>query len=408
MQQVTRTVVVWLALVVVLMSALPDVYGQKCDGRCVPIKNCLHPKQSGGGVGGNGGGGGDGGGGGGGSGGDEPNDDDPPLVDLRVGLDVVGDCPHYLDVCCNPGDIVEAPDSTGKTSHEEPHQDTFASCGLRNSNGVGFRIGAGKVEEAEFGEFPWSLLVLEKQQIFDFDDSKEVYACVASLLAPNVALTVAHCVNGKTASALVVRAGEWDTRTDSETLPYQDNKVQDIRIHEQYNKHHHFDVALLVLERPFLSSDNVQTICLPPPGLRPTVGTECLTGGWGKDRFGEAGVYQQILKRVTLPIVDGGECQQALRRTRLGAAYKLHSSFLCAGGKKDADVCSGDGGAALVCLLPGSQTNYYQAGVVAWGIGCGDEHIPGVYADVDSARPWIVRNLNALNVDPKHYTATVS
>ena len=55
--------------------------------------------------------------------------------------------------------------------------------------------------------------------------------------------------------------------------------------------------------------------------------------------------------------------------------------------------------------MPGSQTNYYQAGVVAWGIGCGDENIPGVYADVESSRGWIVGKLNALKVDPTYYTA---
>ncbi|KFB49744.1 AGAP011781-PA-like protein [Anopheles sinensis] len=49
-------------------------------------------------------------------------------------------------------------------------------------------------------------------------------------------------------------------------------------------------------------------------------------------------------------------------------------------------------------------TSYYQAGIVAWGIGCGDENIPGVYVDVANTRSWIVENLNSLNVDPAFYT----
>merc|ERR1711978_581850 len=32
---------------------------------------------------------------------------------------------------------------------------------------------------------------------------------------------------------------------------------------------------------------------------------------------------------------------------------------------------------------------YEQAGIVAWGIGCGEQNIPGVYADVSDAVCWI-------------------
>lgn len=366
-----------VACLVVLVVELPATQGQSCAGKCVPQKNCQRVMTD--------------------------EDDTVPEVDLRIGqenTDVVGQCSHYLDVCCPPGEEIEEPISLHKGSEEAS---SFQSCGQRNINGVGFRIGAGKVEESEFGEFPWTLLVLELQQLFDTEE-KEVYACVASLLAPNVALTVAHCVLNKLPEKLLVRAGEWDTRTESELFSHQDAKVKEVLIHDRYNKRHHFDVALLVLAEPMQPAENIQIICLPPPGVRPTVGTECVTGGWGKNKFGQAGVYQQILKRVSLPIVESNQCQQALQKTRLGTTFTLHSSFLCAGGKKDADVCSGDGGAALACLLPGSETNYYQAGIVAWGIGCGDENIPGVYVDVESTRQWIVRKLNALNVDPSYYT----
>lgn len=362
--------VVWLATLVA-----QEVSAQSCNGRCVPLKDCLMEE-----------------------------DDPAPEVDLRVGQedsDVVSECPHYLDICCPLDMIVEVPP---RTSTNTASEEKFGACGQRHPDGVGFRLGGGKVEESEFGEFPWTLLVLELQTLFDFE-AKEVYACVGSLLAPNVVLTVAHCVINRTASSLVVRAGEWDTRSDSEVLPSQDSKVKEIYVHDRYNKHHHFDVALLVLEKPFRAAENVQTVCLPPPGVRPETGSECITGGWGKDRFGKMGVYQQILKRVSLPIVESGKCQQALRKTRLGPNYKLHNTFLCAGGKQDADVCSGDGGAALVCPVPGSEVTYYQAGIVAWGIGCGDENIPGVYVDATTTRTWIVDQLKALNVDPAFYTA---
>lgn len=366
---------------VVLVALLPAIQGQDCQGKCVPIGQCNRPLttiQS-------------------------ANDNAPPEVDLRIGQEnsnVIGECSHYLDVCCAPGDELIATGEGNPTRLTE--EEDFQPCGHRNPMGVGFRIGAGKIDESEFGEFPWTLLVLELQPLFDKD--KEVYVCVASLVAPNVALTVAHCVSKKTQNNYIVRAGEWDVRTENEVLPYQNSKVKQILIHDQYNTHHHYDVALLVLEKPFRPADNVQIICLPPPGLRPADGTECITGGWGKDRFGDDGSYQVILKRVALPIVNSVQCERALQKTRLGFSFKLHNSFLCAGGKKNADVCSGDGGAALACLLPGSQTNYYQAGTVAWGIGCGNENIPGAYVAIEATRPWIVSKLDALGVNPTYYT----
>lgn len=33
------------------------------------------------------------------------------------------------------------------------------------------------------------------------------------------------------------------------------------------------------------------------------------------------------------------------------------------------DTCKGDGGSPLVCPVQGHAGHYYQAGIVAWGIG---------------------------------------
>merc|ERR1712192_76635 len=53
------------------------------------------------------------------------------------------------------------------------------------------------------------------------------------------------------------------------------------------------------------------------------------------------------------------------------------------------DTCKGDGGSPLVCQSKGDPFTYVQAGVVSWGIGCGDDATPGVYASVSKAVCWI-------------------
>merc|ERR1711971_1239870 len=99
--------------------------------------------------------------------------------------------------------------------------------------------------------------------------------------------------------------------------------------------------------------------------------------------------YQVVLKEIDLPVVSHQQCQDSLRRTRLGRRFQLDDSFICAGGIAGKDTCKGDGGSPLVCQSKGDPFTYVQAGVVAWGIGCGEDATPGVYASVSKAVCWI-------------------
>ncbi|CAG0925054.1 unnamed protein product [Notodromas monacha] len=101
---------------------------------------------------------------------------------------------------------------------------------------------------------------------------------------------------------------------------------------------------------------------------------------------------QNVLKLIEIPTVPKSTCEEKLRDTRLGPRFKLHPSFICAGGN-GIDACKGDGGSPLVCpsLHTGSDVQsirYVLTGLVAWGIGCAGIP-PGVYVNVPYFMPWL-------------------
>lgn len=311
------------------------------------------------------------------------------LIDIRV---KEGPCENYLDVCCEkPLDDLDRITPTPTVRN---------GCGRHNPEGIGFRITGNENGEAQFGEFPWMVAVLKEEEA---DNQKlNVYQCGGALIHPEVVMTAAHCVNSRDRN-YKIRAGEWDTQTSNELFPHQDAKVRSIHIHPDYYAGAlYYDVALLFLDSAITLADNIDVVCLPRQDESFDY-SRCFASGWGKDVFGKEGKYQVILKKVDLPIVPKKQCESALRKTRLGPYFSLHKSFVCAGGESGKDTCKGDGGSPLVCPVPNTNNKYAQIGIVAWGIGCGENGTPGVYADVASVRNWIDETLVYNNLDTKYY-----
>ncbi|XP_061515717.1 phenoloxidase-activating factor 2 isoform X2 [Anopheles gambiae] len=303
-----------------------------------------------------------------------------------------------------PGNLGTDKVGTGTQNPLDKTVSVPQKCGLRNVDGVGFRITGDNDGESEYGEFPWMVAILKEEKALD--QVINVYQCGGSLIHPSVVLTAAHCVQNRKIEEVKVRLGEWDTQTKNEMFDYQDRNVVEIVSHAEFYKGGLFnDVALLFLDKPADLMETVNTICLPPANHNFDM-SRCFASGWGKDVFGKQGTYQVILKKIELPIMPNEECQKALRTTRLGRRFKLHSSFICAGGEKGRDTCKGDGGSPLICPIPGSVNHYYQAGMVAWGIGCGEDGIPGVYVNVPMFRGWIDDHLRQHNITDSFYLYT--
>jgi len=310
------------------------------------------------------------------------------LINIRILSPEESKCPGYMDVCCKDPDFIPPP---------PPSVRYAPKCGRRNINGLGARIQGFKESESQFGEWPHMCAILHStpvEQEAGYAGERatiNLYQCGGSLIAPGVVLTAAHCVDKfrQSPGELKVRCGEWDTQHETEPYPHQDRQVVDLEIHPEFEARNlRNDFAVLFTNEDFVLSSHIDTTCLPQPG-ETFDGTTCFATGWGKDKFGATGEYQVVLKEIDLPVVNHDDCQDSLRETRLGGKFKLDDSFVCAGGINGKDTCKGDGGSPLVCPSSQDPNTYIQAGIVAWGIGCGEDGTPGVYADVSQASCWI-------------------
>jgi len=304
------------------------------------------------------------------------------LIDIRNGFAALNPedskCPGFLDVCCKDPDFVPPP----------PQPRYESKCGRRNINGVGARIQGFTEGESQFGEWPHMCAILEETLVNG--ETQKQFQCGASLIDTGIVLTAAHCLDKfrNDVSKLIVRCGEWDTQHTTEPYPHQDVGVESIQIHPEFNPRNLAnDFAVMFLKENFVLDFNIDTVCLPEPGQN-FDGSTCFATGWGKDEFGADGRFQVVLKEIEIPTVDSNTCQAKLRSTRLGQRFRLDPSFMCAGGVPGKDTCKGDGGGPLVCATYDEPDTYRQAGIVAWGIGCGGD-TPGVYAEVSKAVCWI-------------------
>ncbi|ROT73787.1 serine proteinase 1 [Penaeus vannamei] len=325
------------------------------------------------------------------------------VVDVRI----EAACPNDASaICCD--NVMEAPPPTERPTVQPAR---ITDCGRRNEQGVVVNFKGFTDRQAQFGEFPWMAAVLRRGR-----PNLPEYVCGGSLVHPRVILTVAHHVRnvsgsfvlfslsygGSRRGNLIVRLGEWDFQNPSEAIPHQDIRVSRIIIHPQYTPGDQYNALLLLLADEAQLGSTVSTICLPPRRPSPSFdGARCFSSGWGKTlrrgtvpagRWVFAGFG--ILKSIDLPMVRHDQCERALKTSpRLSPNFFLHPSFVCAGGEPNKDVCTGDGGSPLVCPMPGDPSRYVQVGVVAWGLGCGQAGMPGVYASVSQASEWIMNTI---------------
>ncbi|XP_014605835.1 PREDICTED: uncharacterized protein LOC106787732 [Polistes canadensis] len=314
------------------------------------------------------------------------NIDGAGIIDPRFTI-----CTNADEVCCRPPGIVGINSDSQAGSRDLVINDPVDSlavqvvCGIRGTAyapATPYPTSSGKTY---YAEFPWMVSLFIKQP-----DGKYLYLCGGSMINNGAVLTAAHCVTNRESGVLVARFGQWNVKSTNESI--QEEYVKAIIPHPlYYNAGLFHDIAVLILNSTVNYATNVIPICLPQQGMNFAAGTRCYGTGWGSNAFGTTGEFQTELRKVDLPIVERSDCQNRLRTTNLGQYFLLHGSFICAGGELNKDTCRGDGGGPLVC--PTTTGQFIQAGIVSWGIGCGESNIPAVYTNVAQHKQWIDQTL---------------
>jgi secreted trypsin-like serine protease len=203
-------------------------------------------------------------------------------------------------------------------------------------------------------------------------DRRDNFQCGASLVAPTLLVTAAHCIPvvGQQGSAVVGRTDRTDVTRGAV------HRFTSIFVHPGYRRADGGnDLAFIELSEPVLGIEPLGIV--PVQNLDALAGLPVTVAGWGALREGGPGPNR--MQEVEVDVDTSVRCAQAYPRE-----FDQASMFCASRLRKDS--CQGDSGGPIFLKPEGAAP--IQVGVVSWGYGCARPESPGVYTRLDSQELW--------------------
>lgn len=262
-----------------------------------------------------------------------------------------------------------------------------AKAGTRSSNSAIKPFIVGGVD-ANPNAYPWMTALL----ISEIPDAQFAQFCGGSLVAPDVVVTAAHCVDGIPSELVEVAVGNNDLRTVTSA---ERINIKGYVVHPDWDYYNIVnDIAIIKLAK---AVDNPTLSLINPVQMDGLVAGDSLTA----IGFGVLNDFTfdtpDVLQEVQLAYWDHATCNDAF--AFLGG---INETQICAGSPTNGieDSCFGDSGGPLMANIAGE---WKLTGIVSWGIGCGLPDYPGVYTKAANYVDWVATAANSLYIDTMSY-----
>ncbi len=231
------------------------------------------------------------------------------------------------------------------------------------------------------GKYPWVVAIARQAS-----NGKLRPFCGGSVVGTKWVLTAAHCIVKKGDFVIVNRVNLAKTK---EGKAIQVDRVEPSK--PKYDKPTKaYDVMLVHLKEAV----DIEPIPLSEDAaIEEKANTELIIAGWGTTSY--LGRPSDVLLETKVSTRDLGGCQSIYEREK----RTLAATSFCAMGTPDKrvdadtgvtvpDSCQGDSGGPA--FRRNDLTGKYQlVGVVSWGIGCGNDALPGVYTRSSAITAWL-------------------